>query len=122
MAIREQPIIKNTQRGGSKLIKHVTDATFLELVEESDKLVLVDFWASWCGPCKMLGPIYEEVSNEVEDVTFTKLNVDENPSSAGRYRVGSIPTVLAFKNGHVVDTMIGFKPKAEIKAFVDRNR
>ncbi len=82
----------------------------------------MDFWASWCGPCKMLGPIYEEVSNEVEGVKFTKLNVDENPNSASRYRVGSIPTVLAFKNGQVVDTMIGFKPKAEIKSFVERNR
>ncbi len=104
------------------MIVHVTDADFTEVVEKSDELVLVDFWASWCGPCKMLGPIYEEVSDEVEGVTFTKLNVDENPSSASRYRVGSIPTVLAFKNGQVVDTMIGFKPKAEIKSFAERNR
>lgn len=104
------------------MIVHVTDADFTEVVEKSDELVLVDFWASWCGPCKMLGPIYEEVSNEVEGVTFTKLNVDENPNSASRYRVGSIPTVLAFKDGHVVDTMIGFKPKAEVKSFVERNR
>lgn len=104
------------------MIEHVTDADFQEVVEKSQELVLVDFWASWCGPCKMLGPIYEEVSNEVEGVKFTKLNVDENPNSASRYRVGSIPTVLAFKNGQVVDTMIGFKPKAEIKSFVERNR
>lgn len=104
------------------MVEHVTDADFADVVEKSDKLVIVDFWASWCGPCKMLGPIYEEVSDEVEGVTFTKLNVDENPSSASRYRVGSIPTVLAFKNGQVVDTMIGFKPKAEIKSFAERNR
>ncbi len=104
------------------MIDHVTDANFADSVENSEELVLVDFWASWCGPCKMLGPIFEEVSNEVEGVKFVKLNVDENPSTASRYRVGSIPTVLAIKNGRVVDTMVGFKPKAEIKNFVDRNR
>ncbi|NLB23387.1 MAG: thioredoxin, partial [Clostridium sp.] len=96
------------------MIENVTDANFVDAVENSDELVLVDFWASWCGPCKMLGPIFEEVSNEVEGVKFAKLNVDENPSTASRYRVGSIPTVLAVKNGRVVDTMVGFKPKAEI--------
>ncbi len=104
------------------MIENVTDANFVDAVENSDELVLVDFWASWCGPCKMLGPIFEEVSNEVEGVKFAKLNVDENPSTASRYRVGSIPTVLAVKNGRVVDTMVGFKPKAEILNFVERNR
>lgn len=104
------------------MIENVTDANFVDAVENSDELVLVDFWASWCGPCKMLGPIFEEVSNEVEGVKFAKLNVDENPSTASRYRVGSIPTVLAVKNGRVVDTMVGFKPKAEILNFVKRNR
>lgn len=104
------------------MIEHVTDANFSSAVENSSDLVLVDFWASWCGPCKMLGPIFEEVANEMTDVKFTKLNVDENPSTAARYRVGSIPTVLAIKEGRVVDTMVGFKPKAEIKKFVERNR
>ncbi|KAF5068474.1 thioredoxin [Proteiniclasticum sp. QWL-01] len=104
------------------MIEHVTDSNFADVVEKSSELVLVDFWASWCGPCKMLGPIFEEVSGEVAGVTFAKLNVDENPSTAARYRVGSIPTVLAIKNGRVVDTMVGFKPKAEIKKFVERNR
>lgn len=104
------------------MIENVTDANFVDAVENSEELVLVDFWASWCGPCKMLGPIFEEISNEVEGVKFVKLNVDENPSTASRYRVGSIPTVLAVKNGRVVDTMVGFKPKAEILNFVERNR
>ena len=104
------------------MIENVTDANFVDAVENSEELVLVDFWASWCGPCKMLGPIFEEISNEVEGVKFAKLNVDENPSTASRYRVGSIPTVLAVKNGRVVDTMVGFKPKAEILNFVERNR
>lgn len=104
------------------MIEHVTDSNFTDVVENSSELVVVDFWASWCGPCKMLGPLFEEVSNEVDGVKFTKLNVDENPTSAARYRVGSIPTVLAIKDGRVVDTMVGFKPKAEIKNFVERNR
>lgn len=104
------------------MVEHVSDSDFSAVVEKSEGLVLVDFWASWCGPCKMLGPVYEEVSNEIDGVRFAKLNVDENPASASRYRVGSIPTILAFKGGQVVDTMIGFKPKAEIKNFVQRNR
>lgn len=104
------------------MIDHVSDSNFADVVENSSELVLVDFWASWCGPCKMLGPIFEEVSNEESGVKFVKLNVDENPATAARYRVGSIPTVLAVKNGRVVDTMVGFKPKAEIKNFVERNR
>lgn len=104
------------------MINNVTDSNFAEVVENNQDLVIVDFWASWCGPCKMLGPVFEEVSNEVEGVTFAKVNVDENPSSAAKYRVGSIPTILAMKNGQVVDTMVGFKPKAEIKSFIERNR
>ena len=104
------------------MVDHVSDANFAEVVESSSELVLVDFWASWCGPCKMLGPIFEEVSTEETGVKFVKLNVDENPATAARYRVGSIPTVLAVKNGRVVDTMVGFKPKTEIKNFVERNR
>ena len=104
------------------MIVHVTDANFTDVVESSSELVVVDFWASWCGPCKMLGPLFEEVSNEVDGVKFTKLNVDENPASAARYRVGSIPTVLAIKDGRVVDTRVGFKPKADIKSFIERNR
>ncbi len=104
------------------MIEHVTDTNFADVVESNSELVLVDFWAGWCGPCKMLGPLYEELSNEVEGVKFAKLNVDENPNTAARYRVGSIPTVLAIKGGQVVDTMVGFKPKAEIKNFVERNR
>lgn len=104
------------------MVDHVSDANFADVVESSSELVLVDFWASWCGPCKMLGPIFEEVSTEETGVKFVKLNVDENPATAARYRVGSIPTVLAVKNGRVVDTMVGFKPKTEIKNFVQRNR
>lgn len=104
------------------MIENVTDQNFSDVVENKDQLVIVDFWASWCGPCKMLGPIFEEVSNEINDVTFAKLNVDENPASAAKYRVGSIPTILAIKNGQVVDTMVGFKPKADIKKFVEKNQ
>ncbi len=103
------------------MIEHVKDDNFAEVVEASKELVIVDFWASWCGPCKMLSPLLEEVAGEITNVKFVKINVDENPSSAAKFRVGSIPSLLAFKNGKVVDTLIGFKPKAELKNFAQRN-
>ncbi|PKK40358.1 hypothetical protein ABB02_00343 [Clostridiaceae bacterium JG1575] len=104
------------------MVEHVTDANFAKVVEENEQLVIADFWASWCGPCKMMGPIFEEAAKEVEGVTFAKINVDENPSSAAKYRVGSIPTILAIKGGKVVGTMVGFKPKAELLSFVASHR
>ena len=104
------------------MVKHVTDNDFMNEVVECGQLVLVDFWAAWCGHCKMMSPIFDELASEETDVKFVKLNVDENPSTAARYRVGSIPTLLAIKNGTVVDTIVGFRPKQELKAFVDKNK
>lgn len=104
-----------------KMIINATDSDFKDY-EGSEGLVLVDFWATWCGPCKMMGPVYEEVSNEMPEVKFVKVNVDENQETASKYRVLSIPTIIALKNGQVVDTMVGFKPKAELKAFAEKNR
>ncbi|MGV9773930.1 thioredoxin [Streptosporangium sp. NPDC003464] len=94
-------------------IKSVTDASFDADVLKSDKPVIVDFWAEWCGPCRQVAPILEEIANEqAEKLTIVKLNVDENPSTAGNYGVLQIPTLNVYKNGEVVKQIIGAKPKA----------
>lgn len=91
----------------------VNDANFDEVVLKSDKLVLVDFWAEWCGPCRMIAPIMEEISKEYEGkVLVVKCNVDNNPLIPGKYNVRNIPTVLFVKNGNVADKQIGAVPKS----------
>ena len=94
----------------------VSDQDFTEKVIEADRPVLVDFWAEWCGPCRMVAPIVEELAGEYEGkVDFTKLNVDFNPTVATTFGIRSIPTLLVFKGGKPVDQVIGAVPKAEIK-------
>ena len=91
----------------------ITDATFDEVVLKSDKPVLVDFWAAWCGPCRMLTPIVEELSQDFKDnVVIAKVDVDANQEFAAKYGVRNIPTVLIFKGGEVVDKQVGVAPKA----------
>lgn len=97
-------------------ITHVTDKNFTS--ETSEGLVLVDFWAPWCGPCKMIAPVLEEIDGEMSDkLKIVKLDVDENQETAGKFGVMSIPTLLLFKDGEVVDQIIGFQPK---EALVDK--
>ncbi len=98
----------------------VSDSSFDQMVLQSKTPVLVDFWAAWCGPCRMVAPIVEELAGEYEGkVTVVKLNVDENPKTASQYGVMSIPTLLVFKDGAPVSNIVGFRPKAELKRNLD---
>ena len=100
----------------------VTDAEFDSTVLQSDKLVILDFWAEWCQPGKMLSPTVEEIAGEYEaTVKVGKLNVDDNPETATKYGIRGIPTLLFFKGGQVVQQMVGVKSKAEIKKVIDED-
>ena len=93
----------------------VTDTSFASDVLGSDKPVLVDFWAEWCGPCKMVAPVLEEIAGENADkLTVVKLNIDENPGAARDYQIMSIPTMAVFQGGKIVKSIVGAKPKAAI--------
>ena len=95
--------------------KTTTDAAFTADVLQSDKPVLVDFWAEWCGPCKMVAPVLEEIASENgEKLTVVKLNIDENPDTARDYQIMSIPTMAVFQGGKIVKQIVGAKPKAAI--------
>jgi thioredoxin len=97
-------------------LTEVSDATFDTEVLESETPVLVDFWAPWCGPCRVVSPILEELNGERDDMRVVKLNVDENQGTAVRYEVLSIPTMILFKDGQVVKKIVGALPKARIEA------
>lgn len=103
-------------------IKAVTDASFEQDVLNSSKPVLVDFWAEWCGPCRALTPVFNDVAESHHDkVTFVKINIDENAQTPSKYGVMSIPTLILFKNGLVEATKMGLMTKSELSAFIDGN-
>ena len=100
----------------------VSDAEFESTVLQSDKLVILDFWAEWCQPCKMLSPAVEDIAGEYEDtVKVGKLNVDDNPDTSTKYGIRGIPTLLFFKGGQVVQQLVGVKSKSEIKKIIDED-
>ena len=104
------------------MFEKLTDATFEEKVIKSDKLAVVDFSAEWCGPCRMVSPIVNELATEYEGrIVVGEVNVDENPAVTAKYKVRNIPTVLFIKNGEVVDKQVGAVPKSNYKNLVEKN-
>ncbi len=105
----------------SGALLHVTDADFDQQILKSEVPALVDFWAAWCGPCRTVGPVVEELAGEYRDkVKVAKLNVDDNKQTPSKYGVKGIPTLILFKNGQVVDQIVGAVPKNKIKDMLDK--
>tara|TARA_B100001971_G_scaffold67876_1_gene62492 strand:+ start:727 stop:1053 length:327 start_codon:yes stop_codon:yes gene_type:complete len=106
----------------SENIIHVSDDSFEQEVLQSDKPVLIDYWAEWCGPCKMIAPVLAELADEYADkVQIAKLNIDDNPATPPKYGIRGIPTLMLFKNGEVEATKVGAVSKAQLAVFLDEN-
>lgn len=100
-------------------VQHITKDNFQQLVIASPKPVLLDFWATWCGPCRMIAPIVEQIADEREDIVVGKVNVDEEMELAVQFGVSSIPTLIVMKDGAVAATAVGYRPKADIEKLLD---
>ena len=96
-----------------------SDSTFQDDISSQSKLVLVDFWAEWCGPCKQISPILEEIANEKDNLNILKLNIDDNPATPQKYNVRGIPTLMLFKDGKLIDTKIGSLPKSSLEDWIN---
>ncbi|HEY5602253.1 MAG TPA: thioredoxin TrxA [Gammaproteobacteria bacterium] len=106
----------------SENIVHLSDDTFEDEVIKTEGPVLVDYWADWCGPCKMIAPILDEIANEYKDrIKIAKLNIDENPATPPKYGIRGIPTLMLFKGGNVEATKVGAVSKSQLTAFIDSN-
>lgn len=102
------------------MVRLIKSDEFNEVIKNG--IVFVDFFAKWCGPCKMISPVVDEISNEIEDVTFVKIDVDESSDIASRFSIMSIPTLMIFKNGELKSKNVGFMSKSEIVNFINQNR
>ena len=100
-------------------IVHITKDNYHQLVEASGQTVLLDFWAPWCGPCRMVAPIVEEIAGQRQDILVGKINVDEEPELAIRFRIVSIPTLVVMKGGKIAAQSVGYQPKASIEKMLD---
>ena len=100
-------------------IIHITKDNFQSVIKESTKPVLIDFWATWCGPCKMIAPFIEEIAAERDDIIVGKIDVDQEMELAMQFRIASIPTLVLMKNGDVAATLVGYRPKADILKLLD---
>ena len=100
-------------------IVHITKENFESVVNQTDKPVLIDFWATWCGPCRMIAPIVEEIAAERSDIIVGKIDVDQEMELAKQFRIVSIPTLVLMKNGEVTATLVGYRPKADILKLLD---
>jgi thioredoxin 1 len=116
-----QKKIKERKMSNDSSLVHVNDKNFASEVLNADLPVLVDFWATWCGPCRSISPIVEELAKEFTGkVKVTKLNVDESPATPSQYGVRGIPTLILFKSGKIVDQIVGAVPKARLKALIEK--
>lgn len=104
------------------MVKEIGGSNFIQEVINSEQAAVVDFWAPWCGPCRMLGPVMDEIAEDMNGkAKFFKINVDENTAIAQKYAISSIPCVMVFKDGEVVDTIVGFRPKQDIQSIIAKH-